>query len=281
MNFHQKPNIFVSKVALKVEDIERSILFYERVIGFELLSRTKSIATLTADGETPLLEIEQPEYVTKKTGQTTGLYHFALLLPNRKDLAKMLHHFIKMDISLGSSDHHVSEALYLSDPDGNGIEIYTDRSPLLWNWEDGTVEMVSVSLNIHDLLKEGEGEVWKGLPTDTIMGHIHLHVADLDSTKDFYTNGLGMNIVSSYHKALFISSGGYHHHIAINTWAGENVPVPAYNEVGLKSYTLTYPTEEARQTAFKELTKLNAWIVEHEGNYITKDPSGNEIYLVL
>src|SRR4029079_19177870 len=136
-------------------------------------------AVLTADGKTALLTIEQPDNVVPSQGRTTGLYHFALLLPTRSDLAQIVQHFANLGVSLGSSDHLVSEALYLSDPDGNGIEIYRDRDPSEWNWGNSEVEMAVDPLNFADLLAGGKQQSWRGLPAGTVMGHIHLHVSEL------------------------------------------------------------------------------------------------------
>src|SRR5690554_2311312 len=141
MGFHSKPTIFVSHVNIKVQNLARSLTFYQEIIGFQILEQTDTTAKLTTDGKTSVLSIEQPENVVPKQGTTTGLYHFALLLPNRSDLADIVHHFTEIGFRYGSSDHLVSEALYLADPDGNGIEIYIDRDPSEWTWNNGEVAM--------------------------------------------------------------------------------------------------------------------------------------------
>lgn len=178
------------------------------------------------------------------------MYHFALLLPSRNDLARILRHFIQIRYPLqGASDHLVSEAIYLADPDGNGIEIYSDRPSAAWNWENGEVEMATVPLDAENLLAEGDGEAWTGLPSNTLMGHIHLHVSELQKTEEFYIQGLGFNIVNRYgRQALFISTGGYHHHIGLNTWNGVGAPAPLENSVGLKRFSLVLPNKETRKS---------------------------------
>jgi catechol 2,3-dioxygenase len=282
MKFQQKPYTFVSQVDLKVENLERSLSFYKQVIGFQILEQSERKATLTADGKTPLLSIEQPEDVMGKEPRTTGLYHFALLLPSRADLAKALQHFIKMNIRLGASDHLVSEALYLDDPDGNGIEIYADRPSSTWSWKDGQVVMATEPLNAENLLKETNGEQWNGLPQDTLMGHIHLHVSELEKTKEFYLEGLGFDLVTQYgSQALFISTGGYHHHIGLNTWNGIGAKSPSKNSVGMKWFSLVYPTEEARKNVVNQLKNIGAAIQEDNGEFNTEDPSGNRIRLLI
>lgn len=236
---------------------------------------------LTADGRTPLLTIKRPKNVTPKQTKTAGLYHYALLLPSRSALADILHHFIQQKVPLGASDHLVSEALYLNDPDGNGIEIYADRSSSTWDWKDGEVVMATEPLNTESLLAEGTGEPWRVLPTDTIMGHIHLHVSDLERAAAFYKEGLGFDVVCRYHQALFLSTGGYHHHIAINTWNGVGAPAPAENSVGIDSFALKLPSDNMRKRAVERLQYLNADVDEISGSFVAKDPSGNVIQLLV
>ncbi|MEG0580411.1 MAG: VOC family protein, partial [Niameybacter sp.] len=175
MHFHEKPNTFVTNVEIKVSNLQRSLKYYQEVIGFKVLTEETTKATLTADGKTALLTIVQPKTVEEKTGLTTGLFHFALLLPTRPDLANIITHFRQTGVHFGASDHDVSEALYLNDPDNNGIEIYIDRPEEHWIWTADQVHMVTEPLNIPAILAEATGE-WNGLPTHTVMGHIHLSV---------------------------------------------------------------------------------------------------------
>ena len=148
MGFHTKPTTFVGHVKIKVENLERSLKFYQEVLGFDILERTNSTAILTTDGKTSILSLEQPENVIPKQGRTTGLYHFAILLPERSDLANIVVHFVEKGIRFAASDHLVSEALYLDDPDGNGIEIYSDRDPSVWKWDSNEVAMTTIRLDI-------------------------------------------------------------------------------------------------------------------------------------
>ncbi|SEN39630.1 catechol 2,3-dioxygenase [Mesobacillus persicus] len=281
MNFHEKPNTFVSEVNLNVADLQRSLEFYQSIIGLKVLEKTEEKAVLTADGKTPLVTIEQPSVVRPKQPRRTGLYHYALLLPSRADLAKVILYMINMKYPLqGGSDHLVSEALYLADPDGNGIEIYTDRPASTWKWEGKEVVMATEPMNVEDILKEDDGKPWSGLPAGTIMGHIHLHVAEFKKTEEFYCQGLGFEIVCRYGgQALFLSTGGYHHHIGLNTWNGVGAPAPEENSVGMSSYQVVFPNEGARQEAISRLTGIGAAISEVQGSLFTKDPSGNRIEL--
>ncbi|MEI3606115.1 VOC family protein [Pseudogracilibacillus sp. SE30717A] len=279
MNFHQKPITFVHQVNLKVQSLTHALDFYQHVIGFKILEKNDTSAHLTADGKTVLLSIYQPEKVVPKSSRTTGLYHFALLLPNRSDLASIVDHFAKIDLQLGAADHLVSEALYLSDPDGNGIEIYVDRDSSNWKWNNGEVAMTTDPLNVADLLSKEKGS-WKGLPSGTKMGHIHLHVSDLKKAEEFYVKGLGFNVVNRYgNQALFISDGKYHHYIGLNTWNGVGAPAPSANSVGLESYGLLVANEEKRNNIIAQIKQIGAPVYEKNGKVITVDPAGNRISL--
>jgi catechol 2,3-dioxygenase len=281
MNFHREPITFVGQVNLKVQNLERSIAFYKEVIGFKVLEQTSRSATFSADGTTALLTVEQPEHVVPKQERTTGLYHFALLLPKRTDLANIVQHFVEFGVQLGSSDHLVSEALYLSDPDGNGIEIYIDRDPSEWNWSNGEVEMTVDPLNFPDLLSSQKQQSWKGLPAETVMGHIHLHVSELRKTEEFYVKGLGFEVVNRFGtQALFISDGKYHHHIGLNTWNGVGAPTPPPNSVGLESFTLILSSEEKKNKIISQLKDIGATVTEESASIVTTDPSGNRIHLI-
>lgn len=281
MNFHQPPVTFVGRVDLKVQDLERSVAFYQDVIGFKLFEKTERLAKFTADGKNVLLSIEQPEDVMPKQRRTTGLYHFAILLPHRADLANILKHFVQLRLPLqGASDHLVSEALYLADPDGNGIEIYIDRPASDWTWNESQVVMTTEPLDAEGLLEEDKRGTWNGLPAGTVMGHIHLHVSELDKTEEFYTKGLGFDVVSRYGpQALFISTGKYHHHIGLNTWNGVGAPKPAENSVGLRSFSLVLPDEESVKETISRLISVGAEVTEENGVIVTVDPSGNRIKL--
>lgn len=281
MGFHREPNTFVSQVNLKVANLERSLTFYKEVLGLHVLHQTSNTAELTADGKNVLVSIQQPDEVVSKQGRTTGLYHFALLLPTRADLGRLLKHFLQVRYPLqGASDHLVSEAIYLADPDGNGIEVYADRPASDWSWSNGEVEMATVALDAESLLAEGAGEVWTGMPAGTIMGHIHLHVSELQKTEEFYTKGLGFEVVTRYGgQALFISTGKYHHHIGLNTWNGVGAPPATENSVGMESYTMVFPSEEKRGQILSQLEEMGATVTEEKGAFITADPSGNRIRL--
>src|SRR5690625_3290154 len=183
-HFHQAPHTFVKQVSINVTDLEHSLAFYQDILGFKLLQKTQREAVLTADGKTAIVTLVEPEDVIDKKERTTGLYHFALLLPTRQDLPLFLNHLVAHSYQLGASDHVVSEAIYIDDPDGNGIEVYRDRSASSWEWTENQVKMTSDPLRAEKLLALSDG-VWNGLPSETIMGHIHLHVRNVEETEVF------------------------------------------------------------------------------------------------
>lgn len=280
MKFQSYP---IQHVELKVENLERSISFYKKVIGFSVLEKTEKEVFLTADGETSLLSLKELEHYSPKQGKTTGLYHFAILLPERVYLASILKHFLKQGIELGASDHLVSEALYLSDPDGNGIEVYADRDSSTWKWQNNEVVMDTKPLDGQNLLNElPKDEEWKGLPHKTLIGHIHLHVRNLEEAEKFYKEGLGLDIVTNYGgHALFLSFHRYHHHIGVNVWAGKDAKNPKPEHVGLKSFALFYDTKEQRDKAIERLISLGFHVKEQDDVFTAEDESGNKIKLVF
>lgn len=276
--FFEKPTVYVGEVNINVTDLEKALTFYQNIIGFKVLEKTEESAVLTADGKTPLLTLEQPSDVLPKEQKTTGLYHFAILLPSRSDLSAFLKHMIQTRTPIGAADHYVSEALYLSDPDGNGIEVYHDRPASEWSWTDGQVAMATEQLDGDGILAESSQQ-WTSLPENTVMGHIHLHVADLKDTEEFYINGLGFQVVTNYPGALFTSTGDYHHHIGLNVWNGIGAKAPAKNSAGLNWFTLIFPDEESREAAISRLQEVGAKVYKEGNNVSTEDPSGNVIQL--
>ena len=243
--FSIHPDTMMGPVHLTITDLSRAVEFYQSVIGLQLLHRSDDLAWMGAGGDSPLLVLTENPDAQPKQPRTTGLYHLALLVPSRLDLARSLQHLTESSCPLqGLSDHLVSEALYLSDPDGNGIEIYADRPRDSWRTRNGQLELSTVPLNVDDLLMElgQQDAAWSGLPTETRIGHVHLHVSDLGQAEAFYRDLLGFDVVSRYGpSASFVSAGGYHHHIGMNTWAGVGVPSPPADGVGLRFFTIQLP----------------------------------------
>lgn len=289
-HFHKKPNLYPAHVQLKVSNLARSIEYYTTIIGFKVLQQTDTEAYLTADGQTSLVSLVEVKNAQPLKQGFAGLYHLALLLPSRKDLGNIVQHFVNMNIRLGAADHDVSEALYLNDPDGNGIEIYIDRHESEWTWsQDVQVHMVTEQLNFQPILATADGN-WNGLPADTVMGHVHLSVVNLDKSEQFYTNVLDYNVVTRYGaQALFVSTGKYHHHFGLNTWNSNNGHAPTEDMVGLKSFTVVLKGAEYAEEVKQSLAN-NGFIVEnfaeapaHGGTQLfsTVDPNGLRIVFTL
>jgi catechol 2,3-dioxygenase len=282
MNFHKPPSTYVRKLTLKVSDLTRSLRFYEKMLGLSVVDRVSDRADLgvASDGVT-LLTLIQPTQTTPLQTNTTGLYHFAILLPTREALAQMAIHLTNSGVRFGSSDHLVSEALYLSDPDGNGIEIYRDRPQEEWTWNNDQVKMTVDPLDFADLLSNVESaNEWSSMPAGSIIGHIHLHVADIAESERFYRDGLHFEVMTRYGaQASFLATGGYHHHIGINTWQGVGALSPHASSVGLLHFTLTYPDEQSRTRVLEDLQKNGAMVMAQNDGFQTVDPAGNVIVL--
>lgn len=282
MLFHKNPVTFVSHVEIKVSDLTQSTRFYTEVLGLNIKEQTSNSVSFTTNGQDVLLTITQPKTINKKQEQRTGLYHFALLLPKRSDLAQVVRHFVNLGVRFGGGDHLVSEAIYLNDPDGNGIEIYVDRDASVWQWSNGEVSMTTDPVDFDDLLKESIDPVWNGLPKETVMGHIHLQVNDLAKNKEFYVDGLGFDVVSRYgREALFLSDSNYHHHIALNTWSGTQIKHAEKTETGIESYSIVFPSEEKRQETVASLRELGISVMEEENEVTVFDPSDIKLKLMI
>jgi catechol 2,3-dioxygenase len=282
MNEIIHPETEIGHAHLIVSNLERSLRFYQNLIGFHILNKEKNKATLTTDGVTPLLVLEERKDAILKPSRTTGLYHFAILVPNRASLARSLLHLLQSGYPLqGASDHQFSEAIYLADPDHNGIEIYADRPVEQWERTDsGEYKGTTDPLDVEDLLAEAGNERWLGLPKETKIGHIHLHVANIEEADVFYRNGLGFEAtIRMGNHALFLSAGGYHHHIGVNTWAGVGAPQPPENATGLHLFSILLPSAEELKTVVERLKKIGASVEFAQEKAVVKDPSGNQIQL--
>ena len=280
--FHKQPVTHVGTVELNVLDLAEMTGFYTEVIGLRILKEQGQRVELTADGRTPLLVLDEREGLHPKLPRRAGLYHFALLLPSREDLGAAIRHLSVHGIGLGAADHLVSEAIYLNDPEGNGIEIYRDLPPEGWIWEGPEVRMATDPLDAQAILAaaDAQGVKWAGIPEQTLMGHIHLHVSDLEAARRFYGEGLGFEVVSRYPQALFMSTAGYHHHIGLNTWNGAGAPPQGSDSAGLAEFSVVYPDETSKQEAAGRLRALGFEPAEREGRISVTDPSGNRLSLV-
>jgi catechol 2,3-dioxygenase len=236
----------IGHVSLTVRDLQRSLLFYRDVLGFEEAGSPNEGAASTAVALGPkagrtLIELHERTDAVAKPRRSSGLFHFAILVPSRAALGRSLRRLTAKQWPMsGAADHLVSEALYLDDPDGLGIEIYCDRPRDTWRVANGELAMATDPLDLEALYAEPGAETpWNGLEAETIMGHVHLHVPHLDTAEAFYCGRIGFDpVVRRYPGALFVSAGGYHHHLGLNTWAGIGAPPPPENAVGLRTFTI-------------------------------------------
>ena len=270
----------VGEVHLIVSDLDRSVEFYQELIGFDILTSEQNKATLTADGRTPLLVLEEVEGSIEKPIGTTGLYHFAILLPDHSSLGTILLHLAKSEYQMqGGANHQYSDALYLADPDNNGVEIYVDLPPEKWE-RDSEGGYVGGSYPIdYERLVDEAAPSWTGLPENTRIGHMHLQATELVTTEQFYVEGLGFSITTKDNGSLFLSKDHYHHHIALNTWSGTNLPAPPDNSRGLKKFTLIF-TQEELDEAKLQLQRLDFPYEVNNESISVKDPSGNTIEIL-
>ena len=274
---------------LVVSDLQRSIAFYTETLGFTQAADTainhESSLTI-GDDPTPVLRLTELPNARRKPAHATGLYHVAILTPSRLDLARSLYHLAVMRYPLqGASDHLVSEALYLADPDGNGLEIYRDRPRGEWPHDGDQLKMDTLALDLGALLEEAAADPrpWTGMAAGTRVGHVHLHVAHLAPAVAFYRDIIGLDLMIQLGgSAAFMSAGGYHHHLGLNTWAGIGAPQPPSDAVGIRIWDMLLP-ERADIDAVA--TRLEAAGVVYErqpnGAIITRDPSGNALRLTL
>ena len=268
------------RVRLQVADLERSLGWYRDLMGLHVLDRTQDGARLgVEDGPTLVELVEVPGSARAPNAGRTGLYHFAILLPARSDLARFLARIAAEGVPIGSADHLVSEALYLHDPDGLGIEVYADRPRRSWERTADGIRMASLPLNARELLELAGDEPWAGMPAGTTLGHVHLHVGDIPAARRFYSDGLGLDVtVDTYPGALFLSAGGYHHHLGVNTWAGRGARPPGERDARLLEWTLGTSPDAARAAAAR-LKEAGHDVAEDDDGWRVLDPWGTPLRL--
>ena len=267
-------------VHLTVADLARSVDYYEREIGLAVREREDGRAALGTGGDDVLVLVEEPG--AKPADGFSGLYHFALLVPDRVDLARWLMHAARDQVQLvGMSDHFVSEALYLRDPDHHGIEIYADRPRELW---DGQVwqRMTSLPLDTEDLLSVLDDPAtasFAGLPHGTIMGHVHLRVSEIAPTVAFYGDVLGFGLMAQLGAhAAFFSAGGYHHHLGANSWESAGAGQAPGGHASLRHATVVLPRADTRDALVE---RVGGAVDEADGSPVIRDPSGNRLALAI
>ena len=274
----------LGRVRLQVADLERSLAWYGDVLGLRVLERSAEGATLAAHGgDAPLVVLRERRGASPQPHRgRLGLYHFAILLPDRAALGRFVAHLARIGERAGASDHLVSEALYLNDPDGLGIEVYADRPRTAWR-SDGQrqLAMDTRPLDLDSLVQAAGGEPWTGMPAGTVIGHVHLHVGGIEPAAAFYHAALGLDkVVWSYPGALFLSAGGYHHHLGLNTWAGPGASPAGENDARLLDWEIVLPRPADAGAAVQSLHSAGHTVTRIDGGWLAADPWGTALRIV-
>jgi catechol 2,3-dioxygenase len=270
--FQLPPATRLGGVRLQVSDLPRSIAYYEQVLGLGLHRSAGDTATLGPRGDhRPLVTLETRPGVRPARRGAFGLFHFALLLPDRAALGRFASHVAALGVPVGTADHLVSEAFYLHDPDGLGIEVYADRPRTTWQRRDGELVMTTDPLDVAGVMAAAQGAPWNGMPPGTVMGHVHLHVGALAGAEAFYHRALGFDrTMWSYPGALFLSAGGYHHHLGTNVWSPG--PSPAPDQAQLLEWELVVPSREDVDAVAASLRAAGYAADQRTTEVLTADP---------
>lgn len=271
----------LGRVSLQVADLARSLAFYEGVLGFRVMRSANGRAALAGHAaDTPLVELhEKPGVRAAPRRGLLGLFHFAILLPDRAWLGRFVAHLGEIGAHAGMSNHAVSEAVYLSDPDGLGIEVYADRPRTSWRYDGRQLHMTTEPLDVASLVAAAGAERWSGMPKGTTIGHVHLHVGDLEQASAFYHAGLGLDkVVWSYPGALFLSAGGYHHHLGTNTWAAGS-PAAGDGDARLLEWEIVVPGAGDATSAAGSLVAAGFRVEQSGGVWRAADPWGTTLAL--
>jgi catechol 2,3-dioxygenase len=270
----------IGRVRLQVSNLARSLDYYAHVLGFAVAANEGNVAVLTADDGAPLIELHEKRGVRPVPRRgLLGLYHFAILLPDRASLGRFAAHLAELGAYAGAADHVVSEALYLADPDGLGIEVYADRPRAQWKTSGREIAMATEPLDVRALIRAAGAQPWSGLPAGTTIGHVHFHVATLGEAEAFYHSMLGFDkVVWSYPGALFFSAGGYHHHVGTNTWAA-GAPIATAEDARLLEWELLLPTAEDIADAATSATRAGFTVHAVGTDHLITDPWGIAVRL--
>ena len=268
----------VGTVTLGVRDLSLMTDYYQQVIGLERLDSWSTGVSLGLADDV-MIKLEQRH--GSQYSRHSGLFHLALLLPSRPDLGQWLNHYMAATNRMigGAGDHLVSEALYLDDPEGNGLEIYADRPRHLWEYKLGRIQMATLAVDLPDLIAKANPEPFDGLPAGSTLGHVHLQVDDVASVEQFYVEAIGLEQMAHYPGATFLGIGGYHHHIGGNVWKSRGNGQPPAGSLGLISYSFRLPSVSARTDVLDNLDRQDIAVQEVDGVPTLKDPAGNLIQL--
>ena len=270
----------IGRVVLRVRDLERVGTFYRHALGLVPLAQDAGSVTLGA-GTAALLQLIDDPAARPRDPREAGLFHTAFLLPSRRDLGAWLAFAIRNGIPLqGASDHIVSEAIYLADPEGNGIEVYADQPLSRWRKPDGEIHMATEALDARSLIDAGQGHAWAGFPADGVVGHVHLQVGDTLEADRFYSDVLGFDIASRYPGASFYGSGGYHHQIAANIWNSRRAGRRPDGAAGLAGVELVIADQAQREAILARAAKAGLAVSKQDGSLVLHDPWATAITLM-
>ena len=267
----------IGAVALKARDLSRLTDFYTQAIGLQVIDRDSKTARLGAGG-VPFFHLEAAPDALSDDPRSADLFHTAFLHPTRQDLARWLVHVARNRVQLtGASDHAVSEAIYLDDPEGNGIEVYRDRKPEEWRWNGGRIHMTTERLDLDNLAADTANTSYTGAPDGLRIGHIHLRVGDLAETQKFYCDTIGLDPTAGRGGALFMSSGGYHHHVGSNVWQSAGAGRRDDARAGLSWFAFEAADAAQRDTVVQRLKAANAPLSQNADAPETRDPFGTRV----
>ena len=280
----------LGRVRLQITDLARSLAFYERTLGLRVLERGDTHAALAAQGDDRVLvELVERKGARPAGRGRLGLYHFAILLPDRPSLGRFVRHLAEVGARAGAGDHLVSEAFYLQDPDNLGIEVYADRPRATWRRTGRELMIATDPVDVDGLVRAAGDAPWAGMPAGTVIGHVHLHVGDLARGSAFFSDALGFDRITwRYPGALFLGAGGYHHHLGTNTWAGAGARPPAADDARLLEWTIELPDVASLEAVARSLadrghpTERGSDAARDQGgasDVLTRDPWGTAIRL--
>ena len=277
--FASRTPLHIGAIGLIARDLDRLTNFYRDLLGLTVLERTGRLSRLGV-GDTTLIEIEHRPNAKPDDPAQAGLYHTAFLMPTRQDHARWIMHIAKARVPIsGASDHGVSEAFYLDDPEGNGIEVYNDRPRERWNWENGLVTMPTKQLDIEAILQEIDpaSATYPAAPEGLRIGHVHLRVGDLEKAEQFYRGALGLDLTRRRGGATFMSSGGYHHHVGANVWHSDGAGLRDDDRAGLAWFSIEAADDAAYDAAIAGLKAADAPVHAATGGIETADPFGTRV----
>ena len=281
--FASRTPLHIGTVGLVARNLDRLTAYYHDLLGLEVIERTSRIVRLGV-GDAALIELEHRPEAEPDDPREAGLYHTAFLMPARTDLARWVLHIARERVPVtGASDHGVSEAFYLDDPEGNGVEVYSDRPPETWDWNNGLIKMKTEPLDIQDIVRSVEPDArYDHAPGGLRVGHIHLRVGDVDTAEQFYRDGVGLAVTrGGRHGASFMSTGRYHHHLAGNVWHSAGAGRRDGRRAGLAWFAFEASDKAALDAAEVRLSAAGAELSDLPGGFEAVDPWGTRVRFVL